>query len=262
MYLIWSLAIYLLMVLIPSWRVSFGLPFWTKLLIGQADYQLYFVPIVIIFYLIYIAVIKIPKKIQLLLTLPLYAITLWWFNYLPRFLSAYHYQNLATDTQQYLIPLTWLWYAWLGLVAAQFGSFLDHLPRWFNFILGLLVLAGLYWSITDVFGILNLGSNIIDGLKYTRFSVLVFASCGLIFLVTTARYWQQLNLKRLAFIGTNSFLVYLSHSIYLRLTIYQLLRPIGLIPWLIALSVSLTLTYFSLFPPHLVLRKKIQPRNK
>jgi peptidoglycan/LPS O-acetylase OafA/YrhL len=127
-----------------------------------------------------------------------------------------------SDQTQYTLFSSWLGYFVLGVVLSQ-----PTLPK---YLLSKPVGVGLFFlaTITFVWTVFNAhmlettGANIIDATRFTRLPVLVYAATA-VFLALTFKSWLQKipghMTRKLAFVGRYSYLIFLSHTLLLRILI-------------------------------------------
>ncbi|CAN5296062.1 acyltransferase [soil metagenome] len=246
LYLIWAVGIWVMMQRIPGWRFNQEIPLYLKIILGQSDYHLYFVPLIIVLYFVFGLYTYLPKTLRLVGLGIIGLVTLWWYSYLPTFRAGITW--IQPDQIQYLVPLTWFWYAWLGGVAADyhFSTYLAK-PLLKRFLLGLTILAaGLL--IRDAYFTIHSGVyvSVLLAMQFTRWPVLVYATTLILLLLSTVGHWGE-HKTLLSKVGVFSFFVFLAHTSFLRLFPAQWLHPVPLNEWLIGASVTAVLLFLSTF---------------
>jgi probable poly-beta-1,6-N-acetyl-D-glucosamine export protein len=186
LYVLWSVFIYVLIRIYEPWSSAaegYSLP--TALLLGKADYQLYFVPMILVLYGLFPVFKYLMSKINSIIigSVFLGLIVLYLFV-----------ENKGwSDQTQYLIPLTWLGYFVLGMGTA-IGAIRD-VPALFKhkLVMRLAILAVTGWIVGSSFHLLAKGLNSIDATRFTRIPVVAYASvvsCIFIFTVSGCNYFH------------------------------------------------------------------------
>lgn len=215
LYLLWSFASILIIKSIPAW--SFGnqpISLITQLLLGQADYQLYFLPVIFQLYALFPLLWLFRKKANLLLVSALLIqITLFIF---------YASKVTNSDRFEYVLSLSWIAYFVFGIYLK-----IKEIPK---LLIKLALPLGIGFFALMAFSSLtqiNAGVDPLPALKFTRLVVLPF---GLIFnLALIVSKISSTNLLKktlsnfLAWCGTNSYIIFLSHTIGLRI-IYAIVK--------------------------------------
>lgn len=202
-YLLWATIIFF------AWPHSDS--YWKTILLGRADYHLYFVPMIfqlyVLFPLLWILVKKLPRITMLLALL--------WQVLMFVFIT----QNpdpFWNDQRQYVLFLSWLVYFVLGIFLTTQNFFQR---RWMKALALVLLAAGFAWELKDSFGLINSGVNLVVATRFTRTPVLVFAG-GFILAVFSFRDILSFLPGRLEKIlvagGEVSFVTYLLHTLVLR----------------------------------------------
>lgn len=246
LYLIWAVGIWLMMQFVPSWRFNNDIPLTTKLMIGQSDYHLYFVPLIIILYSLYAIYSFLPKSLRLAGLGFIGLVTWWWYGYLPTFRVGFDW--IQPDQIQYLMPLTWLWYAWLGGVAADFNLSQKLSKPLIKRVLLVLSILSTLWLIRDAYLPLHTGQyySVLLAMQFTRKAVLFFATIVILFILSTVGHWGEKKTV-LTKVGIFSFFVFLAHTSLIRLFPAQYLYPIPLEEWLVGGAITTILLILSSF---------------
>lgn len=207
-----------------------GASVWRLYLLGQADYHLYFIPMIVQLYLLFPVLLflfkKTPPKVLVLLVL---IGQIGWYGYIgAKTENSFDNNSLWPDQQQYRYFMSWIYYFVLGMYLAGIRGLCAPLRPHFakasrGFVgqgaLGLvLCIMGWGLSVAQSMVLLGDGVNQITALRFTRIPVLVY-STGIILLgkllidklvVSPARG------KLLASLANYSYLVYLWHPLVLR----------------------------------------------
>ncbi len=216
LYIGWSVFYYLILRLVPSWR-----PTWptnsllTQILLGQADYQMYFVPMIFQLYLLFPFLLIIRKRWPLLLFISAAvlqaAVYLIFMRQEPLQIGGI----LFVDQNQYILCLSWIFYFVLGMYLPQLHNLLKRLPLLFWILLGATLFSGA-WAVTTAVGNINQGIDPLVALRFTRFSIMAYASVSILILTWLARGITKIP-SFISFAGKHSYSIYLSHTLFLRI---------------------------------------------
>lgn len=200
LYLLWSFSSILIVKSIPAW--SFGnqpTSLVVQLLLGQADYQLYFLPVIFQLYALFPLIWRYQHKIGAVLILAwLIQIGLYGF---------YNLQISHSDRYEYVFALSWIGYFALGvyLKLASLPKLILRLAPWLAFVLFI------YLSL-QVAAQIRAGLDPLPALKFTKLLIVPFAVLFNLSLI-------QINSNKgkfIAWLGQNSYLIFLAHTIALR----------------------------------------------
>lgn len=232
-YLLATAIIYSYLHLVKPWsQTQNPYPLWQIILMGKADYHLYFIPMILQLYLVFPFIIIAFKK------WPQATIgTAFVSQALIFVMTDLSVKKLITlpftwgDQQQYLIALTWIFYFVLGISLASISKFSKknlHLTK----ILGVtLAVGGLTLTLSESFRLLTTSQDLIEATRFTRFSVMVFATGVILSSVLFAKYLlriPKLAVRFLAKVGLISFSIYLLHTIAIRMVILNVdLYPVS-----------------------------------
>lgn len=220
LYIFWSIFFVILFKIIPAWAPSREQPdlLW-QLLLGRADYQLYFVPMIFQLYLIFPLILKLFTKWPVTTLIISIAVQLiWWrfFSYLGLTVTSWKY--FAEDGEQYLWMTNWIAYFVLGM-------FLPKIWGWFdkNKLLFLTVFMGFFGS--AIYTILNAQFAIQNGvdplfaLKFTRYPLFLYSFSAVII---CSYLVAKFNFKNtfLVYLGKVSYPIFLSHTFFLRIVFF------------------------------------------
>ncbi|MEA3355350.1 MAG: acyltransferase [Patescibacteria group bacterium] len=230
LYFLWSAYYIVLSIFIkPWWNVLNSSSVFQLILNGRADYHLYFVPIILKLYLIFILLKKLPQK----LFKPLLALAiltqLAFYSYFTIKLS------LVSDQIQYANILTWLGYFMLGMWLASKKKFLSKKTSIFLIILGLLL------SIFEAMQVANINNDTIQAMRFTKLPIFIY-SIGIIgfFLTTSSKLIKN---KYITWLGINSYLIYLAHPLIIHLFKFDL----SLVPVTPTILSFIVLIFLSIF---------------
>lgn len=241
LYLIWSFVSILIVSSIPQW--SFGnqpasIPI--QLLLGQADYQLYFLPVLFQLYGLFPLLWLLKKKPRLLLFLAV-AIQLSLYLYYASAIS-------NSDRFEYVLSLSWIGYFVLGIYL-KIGKVRENLLRVSPFLAMIALLLATFWEV----GQINAGVDPLPVLKFTKLILVPYVMASILSLVFLKFNFMGGRVRAilakltlfLSWLGKNSFLIFLSHTILFRIIyaiIYQQLEPFVLIRtiifWLLTVILS------------------------
>jgi len=245
LYLVWAVGIWIVMRVVPGWGFNMDIPLYLKILLGQADYHLYFVPLIILLYVSYGFYSYLPKTLRLLGTGVVGLLTIWWYSYLPTFRTQFTW--IQPDQIQYLVPLTWFWYAWLGGVAADFHFSHRFVERRVKRLLFVTTFCATVWLLIDAYATIH-GPTFVPvllAMQFTRWPVLVFATSMILFIVSTVGHWGNGKKTLLSQVGLFSFVVFLAHTTLIRLGPAQFVHPVPINGWLFAAFISALLFLLS-----------------
>lgn len=220
LYLLWSLGLWLLFTLVPVWNTAEETtPFWKILFLGRADYHLYFLPLIFQLYLLFPLILKIIKmfpRVTLFTALTIQSLSFIFFNYVGALETESFFNS---DQEQYSLFSSWIFYFVLGMFIAKRSIDPKHKTKIISFIW---MAWGLSLAYLVLQGQLQIFSHVdpLDALKFTRLSILPYtlSSICLALLVPWETFFHSTWLiKILLVIGKYSFIIYLAHTIVLRL---------------------------------------------
>lgn len=217
-YLLWCTILILAVKLVPSWRSERpSPPLSLLLLLGYADYHLYFVPMILQLYLLFPILRWLYQRSASLTLLLALLIQVLWF-------AAFSYQNkapfnlaiFAQDREQYLWFTNWIWYFVLGMYLPKILTFLNKKHKLWNWFLPILMI--IVWGIMAFSAIYRMQSGIdpLLVLRFTQYQMILWASLGIIGLS-----YLTAQLKRIpaivTWLGIKSYDIYLGHTLVLRI---------------------------------------------
>lgn len=222
LYLLWSAILLLVFQLNTDWSQNSS--WWRSLFLGGVDYHLYFVPLILQLYLLFALLPKLINRKRMtivligtaVLQLGLYAVIRWALSQESSRLTQY----LLSDQSQYRIFVNWLYYFSLGVFASQLN--LVKLKTNIGLKLGVfcLIITGFGWAIFDAAKIIQTTGNTVYATGFVRMPVFIFAT-GVILAFILYGYkllnLPVLNSRLVELVGRNSYLIYLSHTLALRI---------------------------------------------
>ncbi len=237
LYLIWSGLMMGLMSVAPGWKYAIDLVWWHKLLLGQADYQLYFVPLIFMMYILFVIVSHLPKTVATAGLWVVGLLTLGWFAAIPHLTTWFDLSKVGLYPDQlfYLIPVTWLWYAWLGLITGR-GQLWAKSSLGLKLVLLVGAVASSIWAIAQAWSAITSGGSILLATMFTRFPILLMVTFTLGVIVSNQAWFNRWHWPSLARLGVFSYVVYLIHTQVIRLTLSQIQAPQPLYQWLLGVG--------------------------
>jgi len=216
-YCVASLIFYLIFWFLPSWQASGEiLPFWKQLLLGRADYHLYFVPMIFQLYLVFPLIMGLVKKYPWLsLTVAaIFQVGLYSF-YQARGDVFARDLYLVTDQQQYAWGFTWIFYFILGMCLPLIHSYMRKHSGWVIAAL-LLTIFSWWWTATNAMTQIDGGIDPIVALRFTRLPLLLYGTTSVITLTWLANQVRKAP-SILVTLANRSYWLYLSHTLFLRI---------------------------------------------
>ena len=218
-YLFWTLIIFLYLRLLTQ-EPNPHFPLWEIILLGKADYHLYFVPMIFQLYLLFPLILKAYKKsFQITLFSALAIQSAFYTITTLAGLNLIKFNFKFDDQLQYILPITWIFYFVLGIFLAD-SSLSKKVQKTTKFISLSFLLGGLILSIADTLSTFGLTQNLNIATRSTRFPVLIYATGA----ISTAFVYKDLLLKiprhifsTLKWFGQRSYSIYLLHTIVLRI---------------------------------------------
>ncbi len=243
-YLLWSIVFIVVFSTFEIWRSSqVNLPLIWQLVLGKADYHLYFVPMVFQLYALYPFLRKALRRQPLFTVLLALSVQLLWYW---RF--SYHYQPVVEhplfigDVEQYLWFPNWIGYFVLGMFLASPPNparFKFSLPNWLTLVAacGGALLSWLF-ATNQAVSLIGSGIDPLIALRTTRYSVVVMSLLAVVLVLVVHKIFASRQVKwerklpgmtylldGLKWLGKHSYRLYLSHTLMIRV-VQQILRAI------------------------------------
>lgn len=246
-YLAATIIIYLYLGTIFPWsQIKNPYPFWQIILLGRADYHLYFIPMILQLYLIFPFIVKSVKiwpKATIGTALIVQALIFVMTDLSTKKLITLPFS--WGDQQQYLIAATWIFYFVLGISLTKIGQVSTPKLNLTKAFALLLAIGGLGLTLFDSFRTFASHQNLIEATRFTRFPVMVFATGIILVSVLFANHLLKIPtfaVRFLAKVGLISFSIYLLHTIAIRMVILNVdIYPIS--SFLIFVAVSFTASF-------------------
>ncbi|MBP9819156.1 acyltransferase [Candidatus Woesebacteria bacterium] len=223
-YLLWSVIFTLTFLLVPAWKSSQLQPgFLLQLLLGRADYHLYFVPMIVQFYLLFPLLRLLHAKAPRLLLLgSIVGQVMWYWVYSYQSRPVVVSDVFLNDSEQYIWSMNWIWFFVLGMNLAQINQWLKRRTVFGVFLLVIACLTGI-WGAVEAVHAINNGTDPLIALRFTRYPVLLYATTAIVALTWSMTYcrWKSTLSK---WLSRYSYSIYLSHTLWLRLVFSILYR--------------------------------------
>lgn len=217
-YLLWSAIMILAVKIIPSWRSERpSPPLSLILLLGYADYHLYFVPMILQLYLLFpILRFFYGRWPNLTLFLALLIQVLWFASFSYQQKLPFNWSIFAADHEQYLWASNWIFYFVLGMYLPKILSFLWQKMVFWNTILTASLISSYFILSMDAVNRIQQGIDPLLVLRFTQYSMIAWVSLGIISLSFFASQLKAVP-RLLLWLGQKSYDLYLSHTLLLRL---------------------------------------------
>ncbi|MCB9813256.1 MAG: acyltransferase [Pseudomonadales bacterium] len=229
LYLVWSIFSILIINSIPTW--SFGnqpKSLLVQLLIGQADYQLYFLPVIFQLYAIFPVIWFHRKNLKLILFIALFAQII---------LYIYFYFKLNnSDRLEYTLFLSWIVYFIFGIYLKS-----KELPK---MLIKLAPIGSVFSFVLIVFFSLQQINNGLDPLPALKFTKILIIPFGLLANLSFATI--NFSSRLLVWFGKNSYIIFLSHTIGLRIIYAIFTNQLRIDILMMIIVLWLTVIYLSL----------------
>lgn len=276
-YIISSIAIFFLLQTIPEWSgkiVKINLTelisgaiqvinqinwttFLSKLITGQIDYQLYFVPLILMFYLSFPIIFYLTKTKPLtILSISIFIQSAFILLITSGLIKHFHPAIAHQDYLQNINPLAWIGYFTLGIFLSINNFHKDkshsqhktyHLPKQnceslFNYnLLFLLIIVFLSLSVLEYFTLVSLGTDPLFARSFHKFSTFIYATTIIIFLIKFPPIFFNHKSSFINHLGSWSYLIFLLHTIAYRIIADNLFQRISITSTLIS-TLALILT--------------------
>lgn len=238
---------------------------WQIIFLGKADFPYYFVPMIVQLYLLFPLLILLLKKKNVTLlvgALAFQAVTIAFFTFQNEIRKVWGPD--FSDLNQYLFSGSWIFYFALGAFMAQLRN---KIPLRLNKLFLTAAILGAVWSVFDSFNMLDRGWGILTATRFTRFSVMAYCSCLIVWILSNPEAIKRMPRiinASLSAIGRNSYQIYLIHMLVLRILLMNFSSLITenlllLSTGVIFLSQSLTwaLSIIVLFPGYCKKLRKV-----
>ncbi len=215
-YFLWSIIFIIIFQISNSWFYE-DINFWKNIFWGNADYHLYFIPLIFQFYLIFSFLPKIKKKYQLLtLVLISGGIQAAWFLLIrASFTGKAIPTNFNNDQLQYRLGINWIFYFLFGVFLANLNLKKLLEVKIIKSILAITTIFSLSWAIHDSCNIISQTNNIIYATSFIRLPIIIYATGATLIMILYGKNLLKFNLLKL--IGKYSYIIYLSHTLLLRI---------------------------------------------
>jgi peptidoglycan/LPS O-acetylase OafA/YrhL len=227
LYIVWSYIYWFVFLFIPEWRPTAEMkPFFGQLLFGNADYHLYFVPMIFQLYLLFPLVLSWVKK-RVWLTLGAAALFQVAFFYIvsTKMNEIPGSTFFQSDQKQYVWFFTWILYFVLGMSMTYILPIIKRIEwgTWFTYLTT--VVVGI-WVTASALHAINTGVDPLVALRFTRIEILIYCVSCIVSLFLVVDRNIQFSKIMLLF-GTHSYLIYLGHTLLLRALFLFINPPVG-----------------------------------
>lgn len=222
-YIFWSLVFALLFYLIPAWGPATEQPnFFWQLILGRADYHLYFVPMIFQIYIVFPLVLVLFKKWPtptLLVAIAIQLVWWWFFSYQDNVITNWKY--FEGDGEQYIWMTNWIAYFVLGMYLPKIWTWINKNILYFISIFGAFVISSVLTIVSAVNDIQS-GIDPLFALKFTRYPLFIYSFFAIIFLsfVVAKFYKPKKSNSIFVYLGNNSYVIYLGHTFFLRIVVF------------------------------------------
>lgn len=241
-YILWSLVTYCMIYAIPEWR-SFQKPtsLILQLLLGQVDYQLYFMVLIFQLYMIFpfllYALRRWPTLSMILACGTQLGLSLWYSGIVfPGTLPKW----FETDSNQYLF-----FASWIGYFAIAIWISYKRLPSWLIRSFPLLAVGFFGLAVFSASqAIIQQRVDPLIALRTTRWPIMLYATSFCLWLMTFRRSLPSVTVHShiyqvLSWLGKYSYLIFLAHTLALRLLFAVYAQQ--LVWWVVGLATAVWL---------------------
>lgn len=234
LYVLWSVVFYFLLSIVPAWQsVGPSQPFWYQILTGNADYQLYFVVLIFQLYAIFPLFLRLVKKYPTSTLLLCFGLQLALFTI---------YSSFEFPGQNNIDGLEYPYFgSWIGYFVLGIWLVLQPVPQKVSKLFLPLALCSATIMIWSSWYRIGHDVDPLLALKFTRWPVLLYAMFGMLWITTSSvgskLTGEAMSLVRkvLYFLGKESYLIFLAHTIGLRI-IFSIQRELISIPFALLLT--------------------------
>lgn len=216
LYVLWSCVYWFVFLYIPQWRPTAEVkPFFGQLLFGNADYHLYFVPMIFQLYLLFPLLLTAVKRYPKVMVLATAAFQLFFFWLVEHKVTGQPgITFFQSDQQQYIWFFSWIYYFVLGMCLPKIVRWVRAI-KWGELAVYLLTVVTGAWLAYSAVAAINSGIDPLVALRFTRLEVLLYAGFCIVTLYMLTTRIQNFP-KLLLLVGEHSYLLYLSHTLLLR----------------------------------------------
>jgi peptidoglycan/LPS O-acetylase OafA/YrhL len=262
LYLLWSVILWLSFQVYPSWQIMPPESLWKQLLRGSVDYQLYFVPLILQLYLLFLFLHRLSKH-QLLLTLTFTGLIQGGLTLVSQsaVLDPLAWPTwLSNDQTLYRLGISWWFYLVLGVALARV-PLTKFAQKLCSLLGGITLLIGLGWAILNSRSILADTGQVIGATGFLRLPIFFYSSGFIIWGLTRSSLKTPAILRTLyrsiTKAGQHSYLIFLAHTLALRILFGLVWKPIPLTAWLLGTGLLIAGVVISLIPWSAVHPKRI-----
>lgn len=261
-YLLWSFFFMVVLTAVPQWHQPFQLTgvldvlnvVGYALLYGTADYQLYFIPLIVQLYLLFPLLSWLFNRGKWFVSAVAFGFQVWLYWYIQSYLSPYIKPGFfGSDGPQYFWFFTWIWYFVLGIILAQpnFQKTITSLSKPAIRIMYWATLGGLLWSVFHSYSTIKGGTDPLLALRFTKLPIMMYGTffilTGLSWVIrrannTTKNIFSSVIVTTLQILGNHSYTLFFAHTVALRIWFgwkYEVV-PMQTLLWVVA---TLMVTY-------------------
>jgi len=214
LYIAWSTFYFVVLRIVPEWSTHRPTStLFHQILWGEADYQMYFVPMIFQLYVLFPILLLFRKKWPIPTFILAAATQLFFFWFYQE--QATKVTNLNwTDQLQYIFFGAWIFYFMLGMYLGPIVAFVRKAPFAKAAVITFVGTAA-YFMISNALHNINTGFDPIDALRTTRYTVMFYSTVMIV-----ASVWLALKIQKIPWIfkqiGIHSYNIYLAHTFFLR----------------------------------------------